>query len=41
MRLLENCFGRLVRAYVFRSVQGNLFPYASVTLGRRPTTQIP
>jgi hypothetical protein len=26
MRLLENCFGRLPRADVFRSVQGNLFP---------------
>ena len=41
MRLLENCFGRLPRADVSRSVQGNLFPCASVSLGRRPTKQIP
>jgi hypothetical protein len=41
MRLLENCFGWLPRADVSRSVQGNLFPCASVSLGWDPTTQIP
>jgi hypothetical protein len=41
MRLLENCFGWLPRADVSRSVQGNLFPCASVSLGWHTTTQIP
>jgi hypothetical protein len=41
MRLLDNYFGRLPRADVFSSVQGNLFPCSSVTLGSGTTTQIP
>ncbi len=41
MRLLENCLGRLPRADVSRSVQGNLFPCPSVSLGKPPTKQIP
>jgi hypothetical protein len=40
MRLLENCLGGLLRADVFRSMQGNLFPCSSVTLGSGTTTQI-
>jgi hypothetical protein len=41
VRLLENCFGRLLRADVSRSVQGNLFPRSTESLGMRPPTQIP